>query len=93
MIILELNISQKVLNKITDKSITQNTFRIQDNESIICGFYCIAFIEYIFDGKVFLDYTNLYIYINIYIYIYIFREYNETKEEMKNSEIFLKLTT
>ena len=65
-------IPQKVLNKITDKSITQNTFRIQDNESIMCRFYCIAFIEYIFDGKAFLDYNNLYIYINIYIYIYIY---------------------
>ena len=62
-------IPQKVLNKITDKSITQNTFRIQDNESIMCGFYCIVFIEYIFDGKAFLDYTNLYIYINIYIFL------------------------
>ena len=27
------------------KSITHNIFRIQDNESIMCGFYCIAFIE------------------------------------------------
>ena len=34
-------IPQEVLNKIKDKSITHNTFRIQDNESIICGFYCI----------------------------------------------------
>ena len=39
-------ISQEVLNKIRDKSITQNIFRIQDNESIMCGFCCIAFIEY-----------------------------------------------
>ena len=39
-------IPQKVLNKIKDKSITHNIFGIQDNESIICGFYCIAFIEY-----------------------------------------------
>ena len=32
-------ISQEVLNKIKDKSITHNIFRIQDNESIRCGFY------------------------------------------------------
>ena len=38
-------IPQEVLNKIKDKQITHNIFRIQDNESIMCGFYYIAFIE------------------------------------------------
>ena len=33
----------EALNKIRDKSITHNIFRIQDNESIMCGFYCRAF--------------------------------------------------
>ena len=38
-------ITQKVLKKkIKDKSITHNTFRIQDDDSIMCGFYCITFI-------------------------------------------------
>ena len=41
----------EVLNKIKNKSITHNIFRIQDNESIMCGFYCIAFIQYMFAGK------------------------------------------
>ena len=27
---------------------------------MICGFYCIAFIEYMLAGKTLLDYTNLY---------------------------------
>ena len=53
-------IPQEVLNKIRDKSITHNTFRVQDNESIMCGFYGIAFIEYMFAGKALLDYTNLF---------------------------------
>ena len=38
-------IPQEVLNKIKDKSITHNIFRIQDTESIMCGFCCIAFLE------------------------------------------------
>ena len=58
-------IPQEVLNKIRDKSITHNIFRIQDNESIMCGFYCIAFIEYMLAGKTLLDYTNLF-YTNDY---------------------------
>ena len=37
----------EVLNKIRNKSITHNIFRIQDNESIMCG-------------KTLLDYTNLF---------------------------------
>ena len=35
-----------MLNKIRDKSIIHNIFRIQDNYSTMFGFYCIAFIEY-----------------------------------------------
>ena len=49
---------QDVLNKIRDKSITHNIFRTQDNESIMCGFYCTAFIEYMIAGKTLSDYTN-----------------------------------
>ena len=32
-------------------NITHNVFRIQDDESIMCGFYCIAFIEYMLAWK------------------------------------------
>ena len=39
---------------------THNIFRIKDNESIMCGFYCIAFIEYMLSWKTLLDYTNLF---------------------------------
>ena len=49
-----------MLNKFReDKSITHNIFRIQDNESIMCGFYCIALIEHMPAGKYLLVYTNL----------------------------------
>ena len=48
------------LNKIRDKSITHNIFGIQDNESIMCEFYCIVFIEYMRAGKTLLDCTNLF---------------------------------
>ena len=33
-------IPQEVLNKVRDKPITHNIFRIQDKEYIMCGFYC-----------------------------------------------------
>ena len=34
----------EVLNRIKNNAIIHNIFRMQDNESIMCGFYCIAFI-------------------------------------------------
>ena len=60
-ILSELNIFQKkVLNKVKDKSITHNIFRIQDNDSIMCQFTCIAFMEYMLAGKTLLNYTSLF---------------------------------
>ena len=53
-------ILQEVLCKIKDKSIIHNIFRIQDDGSIMCGFYCITFIEYMLTGRTLLDYTNLF---------------------------------
>ena len=38
------HIPQEVLNKTKHKSINHNIFRIQDNDFIMCGFYCIAFV-------------------------------------------------
>ena len=35
-------------------------FRIQNNESIMGWFYCIAFIKYMLAGKALLDFTNLF---------------------------------
>ena len=53
-------IPQELLNKIKDKFITRHIFRIQDDDSIICRFYVIAFIEYMHLGESLLDYTNLF---------------------------------
>ena len=43
-----------------DKSITHKIFRILGADSIMRVFYCIAFIEYLLEGKTLLDYTNLF---------------------------------
>ena len=53
-------ILQNALSKVKDKSVIKKLFRIQDNDSIMGGSYCIAFIEYILVGKNLLDYTNLF---------------------------------
>ena len=51
-------VPQEVLNKIRDKSITHSIFRIQNNEPIMCGLYCITFREYMLAGEILLGYTN-----------------------------------
>ena len=53
-------IPQEVVNKIRDRSINPNIFRIQDNDFIMYGFHCIAFIKYMLVGKTLLDYTNYF---------------------------------
>ena len=40
------------------KKIKANIFRIQTYDSIICGYFCIEFINYMLKGKTLLDYTN-----------------------------------
>ena len=52
-------IPQVILNKIRDKSFTCSIFRIQDDDSIMCEFYCI-FIEYMLAGKTLFNYTYLF---------------------------------
>ena len=53
-------IPEEVLSKMKDKVIAHNIFRIRDDDSIICEFYCIAFIGYILVGKMLLDDTKLF---------------------------------
>ena len=37
-----------------------NIFRVQDDDSMMRGFYVIAQIEYMLTGKTVLDHTNLF---------------------------------
>ena len=38
---------------------THNIFRIQDDDSVMCIFYRIDFIEYMFAGKILLDFNKI----------------------------------
>ena len=43
-----------------NKNIKTNIFRIQENNSIMCGYFCIGFIDFMLAGKKLTDYTNLF---------------------------------
>ena len=51
----------KEINKfIGNKEIIANIFRIQEYDSIMCGYFYIEFINYMLKGKTLLDYTSLF---------------------------------
>ena len=50
----------KEINKFINNDIKSNIFRIQAYDSIMCGYFCIEFINYMLKGKTLLVYTNLF---------------------------------
>ena len=50
----------KEINKFINNDIESNIFRIQAYDSIMYGYFCIEFINYMLKGKTLLDYTNLF---------------------------------
>ena len=43
-----------------NKNIKTNIFRVQAYNSIMCGYFCIGFIDFMFKGKTLTEYTNLF---------------------------------
>ena len=54
------HIPKEIKHAIGNKEIKANIFRMQAYDSILCGYYCIEFINYMLEGKTLLDYTNLF---------------------------------
>ena len=54
------HISKEVKKSVNNKSIIGNIFRIQAYDSVMCGYFCIEFIDYMFKGKILTDYNNLF---------------------------------
>ena len=54
------HIPEEINKLIGNNDIKSNIFRIQAYDSIVCGYFCIEFINYMFKGKTLLDYTNLF---------------------------------
>ena len=41
-------------------SITTNIFRIRAYDSVMCGYFCIGFIDFMLAGKTLTEFTNLF---------------------------------
>ena len=51
---------EHIPKEINNKSIIATIFRIQAHDSVICGYFCISFINYMLKGKSLTDFTNLF---------------------------------
>ena len=56
------HIPKETKESIRNKNIITNIYRIQAYDWMMCGYFCIRFIDFMFKGKSFLDYTNLFSY-------------------------------
>ena len=53
-------IPKEIMKFINRKKIITNIYRIQAYDSIMCDYFCIGFINFMFNGKSLTDYTNLF---------------------------------
>ena len=54
------HILKEIRTFIGSKNITTNIFRIQAYDSIMCGYFCIGFIDFMLACNKLTDYTNLF---------------------------------
>ena len=52
------HIPKEIKKSINNKNIIANIFRVQENDSIMCEYFCIRFIDFMLAGKKLTDYTN-----------------------------------
>ena len=45
-----------------NRNVKTNIYRVQENDSIMCGYFCIGFIDFMLAGKKLTDYTNFFLH-------------------------------
>ena len=68
------NIAEEIKKFIGNKNVIIYIYRIQAYDSVMCGYFCIGFIDLVLKGKSLLEYTNLF----------------STNDYEKNDQIILK---
>ena len=54
------HIPKEIEEFIRNKNIKTNIFRVKENDSLMCGYFCIGFIDFMLAGKKLTDHTNLF---------------------------------
>ena len=53
------HIAKEIKAFINNNNIKTNIFRVKAYDSIMCGYFCIGFIEFMLAGKTLTEYANL----------------------------------
>ena len=54
------HVPQEIKEFVENKNIIAHIFRVQANNSIMCGYFCIGFIDFMLAGKKLTDFTSLF---------------------------------
>ena len=54
------HILKEIRTFINNKNIKTNIFRIQAYDSVMCRYFCIGFVDFMFKGKTLTEYANLF---------------------------------
>ena len=54
------HIPKEIKAFINDRNIKTNILRTQAYDSVMCGYFCIGFIDFMFKGKTLTEYTNIF---------------------------------
>ena len=54
------HVPEEIKEFVGNKNIIANIFRVQANNSIMCGHFCIGFIDFMLAGKKLTDFTGLF---------------------------------
>ena len=54
------HVPEKIKKFVGNKNITANLFRVQANNSVMCGYFYTGYIDFMLAGKKLTDYTNMF---------------------------------
>ena len=54
------HVPEEIKEFIGNKNIKANIFRVQANDSVMCGYFCIGFIDFMLAGKKLTDFTSMF---------------------------------
>ena len=85
------HVSKEIEKFIGHKNIKTSIFRIQSNNSIICGYFCIRFIDFMLAGKKLRVFFLLMILKKMVVWFWVILKMNEIDKTNLNDQIKFRL--
>ena len=54
------HVSEEVKTFVVNKNIIANIFQVQAKNSVMCGYFCIGYIDFMLVGKTLADFTSMF---------------------------------